>query len=42
MEIKNKPNVYLVSRPVVDWAQASAFLGDEELPGVPERHPLWG
>ena len=34
--MKDSPNVYLVSRPVVDWEQIAAFLGDEDLPGVPD------
>ena len=34
--MKNSPSVYLVSRPEVDWDQVSAFLADEDLPGVPE------
>ena len=36
MEIRNSPSVYLVSRPVVDWEQIAAFLGDEDLPGLPD------
>ena len=34
--MKDSPSVYLVSRPVVDWEQIAAFLGDEDLPGVPD------
>ena len=34
--MKKSPSVYLVSRPEVDWDQVSAFLADEDLPGVPE------
>ena len=34
--MKNSPSVYLVSRPEVDWDQVSAFLADEDLPGVPD------
>ena len=34
--MKDSPSVYLVSRPVVDWEQIVAFLGDEGLPGVPD------
>ena len=31
-----KPNVYLVTRPSVDWTQVAAFLQDEGLPPVPD------
>jgi thymidylate synthase (FAD) len=31
-----KPNVYLVSRPAVDWEQIAALLNDENVPPIPE------
>ena len=34
--IITSPNVYLVSRPSVDWEQVAAFLDDEGVPGIPE------
>ena len=30
-----RPNVYLVTRPSVDWAQVASFLDDEGLPPIP-------
>ena len=30
----NGPNVYLVTRPAVDWGMVAAFLDDEGLPGL--------
>ncbi|MCL0028657.1 FAD-dependent thymidylate synthase, partial [Dehalococcoidia bacterium] len=36
MKLLPGPKVYLVSRPVVDWEQVSAFLNDEDLPPVPD------
>ena len=35
MKYSSKPNVYLVSRPSVDWEQIAAFLSDEDLPPIP-------
>ncbi len=32
----SEPNVYLVTRPDVDWEQVEAFLADEGVPPVPE------
>ena len=34
MKYSSKPNVYLVSKPSVDWEQIAAFLSDEGLPGM--------
>ena len=34
MKYISKPNVYLVSKPSVDWEQIAAFLSDEGLPGM--------
>ena len=31
-----KPNVYLVSRPTVDWQQVAMLLSDEDVPPIPE------
>ena len=31
-----RPNVYLVTRPSVDWAQIASFLDDEGLPPIPD------
>ena len=36
MNVKTGANIYLVSRPSVDWAQIAAFLDDEELPPIAE------
>ncbi len=36
MHYKSCPNVYLVSKPSVDWDQVAAFLADEDLPGIPD------
>ena len=36
MEYTTGPNVYLVTRPSVDWEQVASFLDDEEVPPIPE------
>ena len=36
MSYVSEPNVYLVSRPNVDWEAIAQLLADEELPGVPD------
>ena len=36
MSYVTEPNVYLVSRPNVDWEAIAQLLADEELPGVPD------
>ncbi|HAL47720.1 MAG: FAD-dependent thymidylate synthase [SAR202 cluster bacterium] len=36
MKLVSKANVYLVSRPSVDWEQVAAFLADEGVPPVPD------
>ena len=36
MTYLTEPRVYLVTRPVVDWAQVAAFLEEEGLPPIPE------
>ena len=36
MKLLSRPKVYLVTRPTVDWDQVAAFLGDEDLPPVPD------
>ena len=36
MAIFSKPQVYLVSKPAVDWGQVAAFLEQEEVPPIPE------
>ena len=36
MNYISKPNVYLVTRPSVDWVQIASFLEDEGLPPIPE------
>ena len=36
MSYVTEPNVYLVSRPSVDWEAIVQLLGDEELPAVPD------
>ena len=36
MKYMSEPNVYLVTRPAVDWEQVAAFLADEGVPPVPE------
>ena len=35
MKYSYKPNVYLVSKPSVDWEQIAEFLSDEGLPDMP-------
>ena len=32
----SEAKVYLVTRPSVDWVQVAAFLGDEDLPPIPD------
>ena len=34
MKYSSKSNVYLVSKPSVDWEQIAAFLSDEDLPPI--------
>ena len=34
--IITQPNVYLVTKPSVDWEQVAAFLDDEGVPGIPD------
>ena len=34
--IISQPNVYLVTRPSVDWEQVASFLDDEGVPGIPD------
>ncbi len=36
MQYKSEANVYLVTRPSVDWEQIAAFLLDEGLPPIPD------
>ena len=36
MKLSSGANVYLVTRPSVDWAQIAEFLLDEELPPIPD------
>ena len=36
MRYVTEPNVYLVSRPTVDWEQIAAILQDEGVPPIPE------
>ena len=36
MKYMSEPNVYLVTRPTVDWALVARFLDDEGVPPIPE------
>ena len=36
MSFKEKPSVYLVTRPSVDWECVAKFLEDENVPPIPE------
>ena len=36
MSIKEKPSVYLVTKPAIDWDQISVFFEEENVPPIPE------
>ncbi|GIS64897.1 MAG: hypothetical protein CM1200mP3_11450 [Chloroflexota bacterium] len=36
MQYKERPNVYLVTRPSVDWDKIALFFEDENVPPIPE------
>tara|TARA_B100000676_G_C18087981_1_gene856778 strand:+ start:5212 stop:6012 length:801 start_codon:yes stop_codon:yes gene_type:complete len=36
MSIKEKPSVYLVTKPAIDWDQISIFFEEENVPPIPE------
>ena len=36
MAFKEKPSVYLVTRPSVDWERVADFFQDENVPPIPD------